>query len=148
MASADAINYLSHDTWCHQDRILADRRSGGLKWGPKGARKDPWPRPAARAKSFISTWMRSTHLSNSVTIRSCAGSPSRSVDRANEVLLRPQVTKHASSACIPRCRRSQPSENAPIRCLQGDLSADPGDLRRIHADHRGIVTRRGVSRCD
>jgi DNA polymerase-4 len=36
---------------------------------------------------------------------------------------------------------------AEIRCLQGDLSADPGDLRRIHADHRAIVTRRGVSRC-
>ena len=35
---------------------------------------------------------------------------------------------------------------AEVRCLQGDLSADPGDLRRIHADHRAIVTRRGVSR--
>jgi DNA polymerase-4 len=27
---------------------------------------------------------------------------------------RPQATKRGSSACTPRCRRSQPSENAPI----------------------------------
>ena len=36
---------------------------------------------------------------------------------------------------------------AALRCLQGDLAADPGGLRRIHADHRAIVARRGVSRC-
>ena len=42
------------------------------------------------------------------------GSRSRSADRANAASSRPQATKRGSSACIPRCRRSQPSENAPI----------------------------------
>src|SRR5437868_9962929 len=35
---------------------------------------------------------------------------------------------------------------AAVRCLQGNLSADPGNLRGIHADHRAAVARRGLSR--
>src|SRR5437868_1936846 len=35
---------------------------------------------------------------------------------------------------------------AAVRYLQGDLSPDPGDLRRIYAAHRAVIARRGVSR--
>jgi DNA polymerase-4 len=37
---------------------------------------------------------------------------------------------------------------AALRSLQGGLSADPGDLRRIYANHRTAVARRGVPRRD
>ena len=76
MASADATDYLSDDTRCHHLHPgLPSDRERGLKWGPKSARKDPQSRRLGRAKSPISTWMRSTHRSNSVTIPSSACKP-------------------------------------------------------------------------
>src|SRR3954447_7928990 len=90
---------------------LADDREG--PWGWKSAGKDFQLRRAGRAKSSISTWMRSTPLSNSAILRICVGSRSRSADRGNAVSLLRQAMKRGNSACTPRCRRSRPSENAP-----------------------------------
>src|SRR5216684_3236640 len=105
----------SDDTRCREPHPgLPNDRERGLKWGPKSVRKDPRSRRPGRAKSSMSTWTRSTHRSNSATIPSCAASRSRSAGPANAASSRPRATKHASLACIPRCRRSRPSEDARI----------------------------------
>jgi choline dehydrogenase-like flavoprotein len=61
VASAGAIDYLSRDKRCHANRMvaLASDPEKGLKWEPKTARKNPRPRRTRRAKSSISTRMRS-----------------------------------------------------------------------------------------
>jgi DNA polymerase-4 len=47
-------------------------------------------------------------------------------------------------------RKAQMSQSdlrkAALRCLQGGVAPDPRDFRRIYANHRAIVARRGLSR--
>ena len=113
MAPADAIGYLSGDTRFTRTASSPGQRSGeGSTWGPKSARKDPRPRRAGRARSSISTWMRSTHRSNSATIRSCAASRSRSADRANAASSRPQATKRGKFGV----HSAMPSITAKRKC--------------------------------
>jgi DNA polymerase IV len=42
---------------------------------------------------------------------------------------------------------SQPDlRKAALRCLPGGVAPDPRDFRRVHADHRAALSRRGLSR--
>src|SRR5258705_70182 len=43
--------------------------------------------------------------------------------------------------------RSDPRE-AAVRGVKRNIAANPRDLRRIYADHRAVVARRGLSRRD
>src|SRR5258708_12993084 len=68
---------------------------------------------SARVRSSTSTWTPSLRPSNSVTIRNCAESPSRSEAPANAASSRRQATRRVSLVSAPRCLPSSPPGNVP-----------------------------------
>ena len=155
MASAGAIDYLFRRHAVHANRILAwptigrgarngDRRARGRILGRGGrlAQNHPY------RHGCVLRIGRTARQSGAARQAGRGRRIARTRRRRGGKLRSAQVRRAFRDAVDHRQAEMPRSDlrQAALRRLQGDLPADPGDLRRIHADHRAIVARRGVSR--
>jgi hypothetical protein len=154
VASADAIDYLPRTRGVARTAFSPGDAGERLKWGSKSARKAT-RRGAWGTKNH--PYRHGCVLRIGRTARQSgaareAGRGRRIPDtrgrRGRE--LRSAHIRRAFGDAVGHRQAKMPGldlRKAAVRRLQGDLSADPRGLRRIHADRRAIVARRSVSRC-